>query len=174
MKKYMILFVVGKDRPGIVDDVSTMLFERGANIEDSRMATLGGCFSIMVLISCPEEKAVEVRRGLEVLSGLGFDAYLHEAADPVSVPRQVEIPMSLEIRAMDHPGIVQKVVRLLRRRNVNIESLDTHVTSAPWSGAPLFNLRLSAGVPAGQSIMKIKEELTALAAEMNLDLSFGR
>jgi hypothetical protein len=52
MKKYMILFSVGKDRPGIVDDVSTLLFERGANIEDSRMAARGGRFSIMTLFSC--------------------------------------------------------------------------------------------------------------------------
>ena len=50
MKKHMILFSVGKDRPGIVDDVSTLLFERGANIEDSRMAAMGGRFSINPLL----------------------------------------------------------------------------------------------------------------------------
>ena len=42
MKIYKILFSVGKDQPGIVDDISTILFEREANIEDSRMAVMGG------------------------------------------------------------------------------------------------------------------------------------
>ena len=36
--KYSILFAVGKDRPGIFDDFSTLLFKQGVNIEDSRMA----------------------------------------------------------------------------------------------------------------------------------------
>ena len=49
MKKFMILFYVGKDRPGIVHDVSTFLFDHGANIEDSRMAAMGGRFSIVML-----------------------------------------------------------------------------------------------------------------------------
>jgi glycine cleavage system regulatory protein len=31
---------------------------------------------------------------------------------------------------------------------------------------------LEAAVPAEESIVKVKEELSALAAEMNLDLSF--
>jgi len=52
MKIYRILLSIGKDRPGIVNDVSTVLFECGANIEDSRMAAMGGCCAIMTLFSC--------------------------------------------------------------------------------------------------------------------------
>ena len=52
MTKHMILSLIGKDRPGIVDDVSTLLFDEGANIEESRMAALGGYFSIMALFTC--------------------------------------------------------------------------------------------------------------------------
>ena len=82
------------------------------------------------------------------------------------------LPLKFEIIAMDHPGIVQRVVRLLRRHGVNIESLDTQVTRAPLSGAPLFDLRIEAKVPAESSIGGTKEELVRLAGEMNLDLIF--
>ena len=67
---------------------------------------------------------------------------------------------------------MQKVVSVLHQHNVNIESLDTKVTSAPLSGAPLFDLILEAAVPAEESIATLKGELQALAAEMNLDLNF--
>ena len=40
MTKYFILLSSGKDRPGIVDDISTLLFDKGANLEDSRMAVM--------------------------------------------------------------------------------------------------------------------------------------
>jgi glycine cleavage system transcriptional repressor len=168
----MILFLVGKDRPGIVDDVSTLLFEAGANIEDSRMAVMGGRFSSMTLFSCTAEQVEAVKEGLGELRKLGLEIHLHPAEDPTVHPARAGLPLKFEIVAMDHPGIVQHVVRLLRKHDVNIESLETQVTRAPLSGAPLFDLRIEAKVPAGGSIATIKEELARLAGEMNLDLLY--
>ena len=168
----MILFLVGKDRPGIVDDVSTLLFEAGANIEDSRMAVMGGCFSIMTLFSCTKEQLKDISAGLESLEDQGFETSLRRAEDPSTAPKRAELPLKIELSAMDHPGIVQRVVNILRRHNVNIQSMSTEVTRAPLSGAPMFGLNLEAAVPAEKPVAKVKEEISALAAEMNLDLCF--
>ncbi len=172
MTQYFILLSSGKDRPGIVDDISTLLFGKGANIEDSRMAVLGGCFSSMILFSCTPEQAEAVKEGLGELRRLGLEAYLHPAENPAARPVRPGLPLKFEIIAMDHPGIVQHVVRLLREHDVNIESLETQVTRAPLSGAPLFDLRIEAKVPAEGSIAAIKEKLARLAGEMNLDLLY--
>ena len=90
MKTYMILFTVSKDRPGIVDDVSSFLFERGANIEDSRMAALGGCFSIMTLFSCSPEPSETIKGSLDRLVALGLESSLHEA-DPTESKKEAGI-----------------------------------------------------------------------------------
>ena len=172
LKKYMILFLVGKDRPGIVDYVSTLLFDQGANIEDSRMATMGGCFSIMTLFSCTSDQLEAIKENLEDLEKLGFQTSLHEAQDPTASSVRAELPFKIEVTAMDHPGIVQKVVQILKEHRVNITTLDTSVKSMPHSGAPLFDLILKANVPADAVIGKIKEELNELAFDMNLDLKY--
>jgi glycine cleavage system regulatory protein len=78
----------------------------------------------------------------------------------------------MEITAIDHPGIVQKAVRILRKHKVNVESLNTQVSRAPLSGAPLFNLNLEAAVPTDIPVSKIKEELSDLARDMNLGINF--
>ena len=174
MKKYMILFLVGKDRPGIVDDVSTFLFKRGANIEDSRMAALGGRFSIVTLFSSQSEHLETIKADLDELKRMEFEISIHDAEDPTTIPRQPEIPLKIEVTAMDHPGIIQKVVHVLHRNGVNIHSLNTRVTRAPLSGAPLFDLSLEAGVPAEESIVKVKNELTKTASKMDLDLNFKK
>jgi len=174
MKKYMILFLVGKDRPGIVDDVSTVLFEGGANIEDSRMAVMGGCFSIMTLFSCTSEQLETIKTGLDNLRKMGFETSLHQAQDSATGPGRAELPLKIQVTAMDHPGMVQKVVHILHKYDVNIESLNTQVTRAPLSGAPIFDLNLEAGIPPEKPIAKVKEELMEMAAEMNLDLSFKK
>jgi len=174
MKKYMILFAVGKDRPGIVDEVSTLLFEHGANIEDSRMAALGRRFSIMSLFSCTLEQLEGIKGNMVDLKKKGLETFFHEAEDPSAVSVHPALPLKFEVISMDHPGIVQKIVHLLHQHNVNIRSLDTQVAMAPLSGAPLFDLKLEADVPVEKLIAKVKNELMELAAEMNLDLSFKK
>jgi glycine cleavage system transcriptional repressor len=173
MKEFMILFLVGRDRPGIVDDVTTVLFDRGANIEDSRMAALGGSFSIMILLSFSAENRIKIEQGLVALREMGFDASLHEASDPAAAPRTGGMPLKLAVVAMDHPGIVRNVVRRLRKHDANIESLTTTVHVAPLSGHPLFDLELEATVPPDKTIAKVKEELVELAFAENLDLKFS-
>ena len=168
----MILFSVGKDRPGIVDDVSTLLFEQGANIEDSRMAAMGGRFSIMTLFSCTSEQLESIRVGLDDLRKIGLETSLHKAEVPTATPAQPALPIKFDVQSMDHPGIVQKIVHLLHQHNVNIKSLNTQVARAPLSGAPLFDLNLEADVPVEKPIARVKEELMELVAQMNLDLNF--
>lgn len=172
MNKYMILFAIGKDRPGIVDEVTSYLFKKHANIEDSRMAVLGGRFTIMCLFSCSSEELESIRAGLNSLNDPGLETSFHEADNPGSLRTEACLPLNLEVISMDHPGIVQSVVHILKKHNVSIQSLDTEIKAMPHTGAPMFDLNLSATVPGSQSISKVKDELNDMASEMNLDLIF--
>ena len=172
MNKYMILFALGKNRLGIVDEVSSYLFERNANIEDSRMAVMGGHFSITCLFSCSSEELESIKADIKNLTDLGLATSLHEADNPDSMQTEASLPLKLEVISMDHPGIVQNIVHILKKYNVCVQSLDTELKAMPHTGAPMFDLNLEASVPASQSIAKVKEELNDMASEMNLDLIF--
>jgi len=174
MKVYKILFLIGKDRPGIVDEVSTMLYDHGANIEDSHMAVLGGRFSIMTLFSCDEKRLEKIKGEFDHLTGKGFETSLHDAQNPRVISGKSAMPLKLEIQAMDHPGIVREVVHLLHQQNTNIVSLNTSVDYAPLTGAPLFNMTLEALVPEGASITKVKSAISSLSMDKDLDLSFSK
>ncbi len=56
MKTYFILSAVGKDRPGIVSDVSEVIYECGGNIEDSSMNLLRNHFTLLLLFSTEREE----------------------------------------------------------------------------------------------------------------------
>ncbi|HKI50214.1 MAG TPA: hypothetical protein VKA69_12855, partial [Desulfobacteria bacterium] len=106
------------------------------------------------------------------LKALGFETSLHEARAPETVFDAHESSLKISVTSMDHPGIVRQVVRILRRYDVNIRSMNTGTGSAPLSGAPIFNMALEGVVPGGKQISLVKQDLTALASEMNMDLSF--
>ena len=53
-RRYVVLTAVGPDRPGLVNQLSSLIREAGASIEDSRMAILGGEFAMILLVSTIE------------------------------------------------------------------------------------------------------------------------
>jgi glycine cleavage system transcriptional repressor len=172
MKSYAILTAVGADRVGIVDDLTSVILGRRCNIEESRMAVLGGEFAIVLLFS-GEEAGVRTlleelpARGAELGLGISAKETVPPKADPQSRP------YLLESVSLDTPGIVHSVTSLLRKHGVNIEDLETDTTPAPWTGAPLFSMRARLSVPGGTPIARLREELEDLEAETNLDLKLS-
>src|SRR5690242_544681 len=65
---HAILTAIGTDRPGLVDEVSEFIFQRGGNIEDSRMVNLRGQFAMMVLVGGTEAVLAKVKSDLGTLS----------------------------------------------------------------------------------------------------------
>ncbi|HKO46218.1 MAG TPA: ACT domain-containing protein, partial [Polyangiaceae bacterium] len=59
-KSYLVLTAVGPDRPGLVSEISSLVLAAGANLEDSRMAILGGEFALLVLVSGDEQAMQKV------------------------------------------------------------------------------------------------------------------
>ena len=51
--QHFALTIIGRDRPGIVSQVTEILFQGGFNIADSSCSILGGQFSMILIISNP-------------------------------------------------------------------------------------------------------------------------
>ena len=65
---HAILTAVGVDRAGLVDEVSSFIYDRGGNIEDSRMVNLRGLFAMMVLVGGDEATIGKLRHEQTVLA----------------------------------------------------------------------------------------------------------
>ncbi|RLB97678.1 MAG: hypothetical protein DRH90_23000 [Deltaproteobacteria bacterium] len=51
MGKKFILAAFSKDRPGVVSDITRLLYENGCNLEDSSMANIRDEFAILLLFN---------------------------------------------------------------------------------------------------------------------------
>ena len=70
---------------------------------------------------------------------------------------------------IDQPGLVHRLAHLLREQNVNIESLETRLTPAPYTGAPMFELEALLSVPRTTSLSGLRKKLGAACDEVNMD-----
>lgn len=167
---HVAVTAVGADRPGIAAAVTKVLFEHGGNIEDSRMAILGGHFSIMLIVALPEDTDLP---GLEAALGEPARALdLVFAVRPVgeAPPEHAEgSPYVVSVYGADRPGIVFRVCEALAGRGVNITDLATHVVEG---ATPIYVMIMEVTVPAGADPTAIEAELQTIAAELSVDLSF--
>jgi glycine cleavage system regulatory protein len=79
------------------------------------------------------------------------------------------MPFRFVATAVDRAGIVHSVSHLLREMNVNIESLETRLTAAPYTGAPVFEIEADLSVPASTPVSGLRQRLAAMCDEMNID-----
>jgi len=174
MKTYFILSAMGKDRPGIVADVSEVIYECGGNIEDSSMSLLRNHFAVLLLFSTERE---EVNQKLStVLKRLEGERNLTVFYSPITFeeayPKLKEQTDRFKITTsgVDHAGIVFKVCQLLSNRKVNIIDMETHRVLSAESGTPLFEMDIDVEVPRSVSEQGLREELHRLANELVIDL----
>jgi glycine cleavage system transcriptional repressor len=168
---FLVLSALGPDRPGLVAEVTEYLTERGANVEDSRMAVLGGEFGILVLVSGAPERIAAVERDHATLTaGTGLAVMLRRTKSPEEHRRAAVIPCLVTAEAIDQEGIVRAVARALHRVGVNIVSLETTAYEAPVTGSPLFRLEARVDVPQATGIAKVRRAMDEVAEAENLDI----
>jgi glycine cleavage system transcriptional repressor len=56
---HFALTIVGRDRPGIVSQVTKILFDQGCNLADSSCSILGGQFAMILILGHPEFTSLE-------------------------------------------------------------------------------------------------------------------
>jgi glycine cleavage system transcriptional repressor len=168
-RRYVVLTAVGPDRPGLVNQLSSLIRQAGASIEDSRMAILGGEFAMILLISGPAsaiERTDEL--GARVEGDLGLRCILKETPSPAHRPSEYLL-YRIEVSGADRPGIVQAIAAILAGRGINIATFESRLSYAPFSATPLFLLDAALQVPSKTVLSELRSELVAACEEENLD-----
>jgi glycine cleavage system regulatory protein len=171
MRTSLILTVLGDDKPGIVEQLSDRILAAGANWEESRMAHLAGKFAGLLRVSVDAGRAEALAESLKSLDAGGLTVVVAPSGDSAPGPLRT---MLLELLGNDHPGIIRDISRVLAQHQVNIEELETNVTSAPMTGEPLFRARARLRIPAATTLDSLVAVLEALAGELMVDLSVDR
>lgn len=168
MKKHLVISALGKDRPGIVNELSKVISENACNVEDSRMSVLGGEFALVLLISGSWSAVGKMEsqvRSLEKKLGLTMVA---KQTEPRAVKDSM-VPYLVDVVSMDHSGIVHEVANFFSHREINIEDLSTWTYAAAHTGTPMFALSMTVSVPVTLQIGRLRQEFTEFCDELNLD-----
>ncbi len=165
MGKYFLINAFGKDKPGIVAEVSKILYENGFNLENSTMSRLADEFTIMLVVYTEKDFTTdEVKKlFLPVKDKLGLNIYVKEI--DYKEEDKKDTLYKVIVYGGDKPGIVYKVAKLLAENNINIVDMTTE------KAQDIYVLITDVEIPDGIDFEEFRAKIKQLQYDIDVDIS---
>lgn len=169
--QYFALTIIGRDRPGIVSEVTEILFRLGFNIADSSCSILGGQFSMILIISNPQYSEKEQFSDAFVpLEEANLSVFIRTLKPGGEIRPDLtgELCM-ISVYGADKPGIVYQVAKVLGDRRINITDLNTKLIGSPEK--PVYVMMIEAILPEEIEVSDVEGWMRELKQELRVDIS---
>ncbi len=168
MDSYLVITILATDKPGIANDLTSIAADNNCNIIDSRMAVFGNEFAVLMMISGSWNSVAKFENALKTLEqkqGYQILVKRTEANDN----KANQMPYSVEVVALDSPGIIKDVSTFFANQSINVENLVTETYKAPHTAAPMLVLNMTVNISFDIQIADLREEFMIFCDELNLD-----
>jgi glycine cleavage system transcriptional repressor len=167
-KQFLVVSALGRDKPGIVDNLTAPVTELGCNIVDSRMTVLGGEFAILMMVEGNWSAIAKLEAQLPTF-GKRLDLTIISRRTEERADDSGGLPYMVNVVALDHPGIVNQLAGFFSARNINIEDLFTESYRAAHTGTPMFSATITVNIPSTMQISRLRDEFLDFCDALNLD-----
>lgn len=173
MEKKFIMTAFSKDRPGIVADVTEVIYENGCNLEDTTMTNMLDEFAIILLFTGKGDDLLD-----QLTSGCrrlerekGITAFIRAVQTQDRHEQAAFFTKTINVEGIDQAGIVFKISRFLADRNINITHLTSRRVNSPESGTAIYFMEIKVQVPEEISLEQLEKGLSRVGEELNLDIT---
>jgi len=170
--RHFALTIIGRDRPGIVSQVTEILYRLGCNIEDSSCSILGGQFAMILIIATPQpvEELAALEREFAPLASTDLSVFLRRLQPGGERHAALEgQPCMISVYGADQPGIVYRVTKVLGEMQVNITDLNTKLIGT--EERPVYVMMLEALLPPGLEVDDLRRPMAELKQALAVDIT---
>ena len=163
MNQSVLLSISGKDRAGIVRDVSEVLLQAQANIEDSSMTVLRGRFTMMLIVELEDSGLSSLKAALAELeqrTGLTVQSQVLSEDEATHIPEEPDCVIT--VSGADKPGIVFAVTDAMAELGVSVADVSTRARGE------VYMMALEAVV--GDKINALQAKLTDVSDKLSVSI----
>ena len=168
MNQLIVISAIGRDRPGVVHELTHVVLECGGNILESRMTALGSEFAMLLLVSGSWHTPARLEAALEKLaSGSELSVTVRQTRE--KEPSRNQLPYAVDVVCLDQAGIVYNLANFFTSRDIDIAELTTRSYAAAHTGAQMFAVQMNINIPQDLQISVLREDFMEFCDQMNLD-----
>lgn len=156
---WKMLTLVGKDKPGIVARITSVLYEAGVQMGEASMMRLGGNFTIMLMVEADQDVAALSDIVKPVVEELNLTYHFQDIEANLF---QNEIPDTcVTVYGADRPGIVAKVTTALADAGFNIMDLESDMAGTEQDS--IYIMQIEGNATKGLEV--VEEAVNAVAED---------
>ena len=163
--KQLVLTIIGPDRSGLVDELSSAVLANHGNWLASNLSHLCGHFAGILQLEVAEEHLSQLESAVHNIPDL--EVKIEAGQEQVSDTSQ---KLNFVITSNDRPGIVQELSGVLRHKGASILHFTSKQQSAPNWGVPLFSAEATVSLPSGLSKDDVIEALESITSDLIVDV----
>ena len=157
-----VAIISGQDRPGILDDVCTIVERNSGRVLDLHSTYAAGYFAMLAVYESADSAAPAVEAQLQDMTSVSSLELNICPAD--AVEKSATRPYRLIAHGEDHVGVLRKLSHLLRVLSISVEQIETHSDA---EGPPALVLTL--GVSRDCPLSKLREFVGQLLSAHKMD-----
>jgi len=165
----LVINIMGKDKPGLVDALAKCVYNNQGNWQGSSFAHMAGMFTGFVEVHVPEEAKQPLINALDAIKDLSV-----QSVAVASSNNQHATKLTVDVMGNDKTGIVQELTSVLNQFNLNILTFSSHCESAPNWGSLIFKAKAEIAVPEAFDDGELQDALEALANDLVVDITATR
>ncbi len=168
MQNLLAVSVLGTYSPGATTDIARLAADCSCNIVDARISVMGGETAMMLLLAGTWNALAKFEHALPALSNrLHLQIQLKRTSKPAE-PVQA-LPYSVQIVALDQPGIVRDVSQFFLDNGVTLQDVYLNTYVAPQTGANMTVLNMALAIPGEVHLNALRDQFQLLCDDLNLD-----
>jgi glycine cleavage system regulatory protein len=168
VQKSIVFTFLGNDKPGLVEQLATTVNSVGGNWLESNLAYMAGKFAGIVRVSIATENANDLEKLLLQHNSTTLTVTVDNCEQAVEASVHHG---KLSVIGNDRSGIVEEVTKALASHGINIQELQSRVSSAPMTATPLFEAEICFQVSAQTKADAVTTELDDIADKLDIDVS---
>jgi len=169
----MVLTVIGKDKVGLINQISAIVEDCGGNWLKSSFCHLAGQFAGFVEVQLSAENCEKLVLTCSELENLQItlapSVYSGDSLSDINLEKSI----SLTVTGNDRTGIVSQITSTLKRFNVNIQEMQTQCVSAPNWGSLIFTANILISCKSDIDATDLKNAIELLADDLMVEIELG-
>ena len=137
------------------------------------MTRLGSDFTIIMLVTVDPKWEESLVVALQTIQELSITTKGTEANTVIAGENCKDTAgenCQISLSGADNEGIVRVLSKYLEEKYINIIEMDTHISQAPISGSPLFNLNAAVSIPGEIDERDIQSDLSQIAQDLGVEI----
>ncbi|WOH39089.1 ACT domain-containing protein [Thalassotalea fonticola] len=163
--RHVVISFLGNDRPGIVENLASIIKKNGGNWQTSNLRHLSGFFAGILEILVTEDNAEKLASEIQDIEGLKVNV---EVTHPIKYDDRT---ISLELTANDRQGIVGEISAVIHKQHGNLIKLASSQGSAPDFGHTIFKASAIISINGEDNIDNLVEALEGISDDLMVDIN---